>query len=123
MNKNFLEWTVFALSLALIAGVAGLLLRQHLTGSQSPPSLSVASDAPMPAGDGYAVPLDVRNDGGTTAEEVRIEARLTWPGGEERGETVLDYVPYQSRRRAWITFSRDPRQGQFRTRVLGYREP
>lgn len=123
MNKNTLEWTVFAISLALIAAVAGLLLRQQLAGAQSPPSIAVTAGAPVATAGGFAVPLDVRNDGDTTAEQVTIDVSLRWAGGEERAEATLPYVPYRSRRRAWVVFPRDPRDGRLAARVLGYREP
>ena len=123
MNKNTLEWTVFAISLALIAAVAGLLLRQQLAGTQSPPSIAVTAGAAFATAGGFAVPLDVRNDGDTTAEQVTIDVSLRWAGGEERAEATLPYVPYRSRRRAWVVFPRDPRDGRLAARVLGYREP
>lgn len=123
MNKNTLEWAVFAISLVLIAGVAGLLLRQQFTGGQSPPSIAVTAGAAVATAGGFAVPLDVRNEGDTTAEEVTVEVSLRWEGGEERAEATLPYVPYRSRRRAWVVFPRDPRDGRLATRVLGYREP
>jgi uncharacterized protein (TIGR02588 family) len=123
MNKNTLEWAVFALSLALIAGVAGLLLRQQFTGSHSPPSIAVTAGAAVATAGGFAVPLDVRNVGDTTAVGVTIDVSLRWEGGEERGEATLPYVPYRSRRRAWVVFRQDPRDGRLAARVLGYREP
>jgi uncharacterized protein (TIGR02588 family) len=123
MNKNPLEWTVFVVSLALIGAAAGLLVHQHVSGEHAPPSLAVTAGAPVQTAGAYAVPLDVRNDGDVTAEEVTVEATLTWAGGEARGETTLAYVPYRSSRRAWIVFTRDPRGGDLAARVVGYREP
>jgi uncharacterized protein (TIGR02588 family) len=69
------------------------------------------------------VAVRVRNDGDTTAQEVAIEATLTWPGGSEQGEITLAYVPYHSHRRGWIVFSHDPRHARLDARVVGYREP
>jgi uncharacterized protein (TIGR02588 family) len=123
MKKNRLEWTVFGISLALILAVAGLLVYQEITGGDSPASLVARADAPQATAGGFAVPIDVRNIGDTSAEEVRIEAALTWTGGTERGEVVVPLVPYRSKRRAWIAFSHDPRDGEITVRVLGYREP
>lgn len=123
MKKNTLEWTVFGLSLALIAGFVILLVHEHVEGDSRPPSIAVnTGDAVQTAG-GYAVPVDVRNDGDTTAEDVQVEGSLTWEGGSERGEALLSFVPYRAQRRAWIAFSHDPRDGLLKVRVLGYREP
>ena len=123
MKKNNLEWTVFGISLALILSVAGLLVYQEITGGDSPASLVARAGEARDTADGYVVPVDVRNEGDTTAEEVQLEATLTWDDGVERGEAVLPLVPYRSDRRVWIAFSHDPRDGEIKVRVLGYREP
>jgi uncharacterized protein (TIGR02588 family) len=123
MKKNHLEWTVFGISLALILSVAGLLVYQEMTGGDSPASLVARAGEARDTPDGYVVPVDVRNEGDTTAEEVQLEATLTWRDGVERGEAVLPLVPYRSDRRVWIAFSHDPRDGEIKVRVLGYREP
>ena len=123
MKKNTLEWTVFGLSLALIAGIVILLVHEHLAGENRPPSIAANVGEAVATSGGYAVPIDVRNDGDTTAEEVQVEGSLTWEGGSERGEAVLSFVPYRSERRAWIAFSHDPRNGKLEVRVVGYREP
>lgn len=128
MKKNRLEWTVFGVSLALIVCVVALLIREQMTGSRRPAAIAVLAGDAVRSGDSFAVPLDVSNEGDTTAEDVRIEATVTWGdaaerGEAERGEAVLPFVPYRSHRRAWLTFTRDPRGGTLTTRVLGYREP
>lgn len=123
MKKNTLEWIVFAASAALILTCVVLLVYRQLSGSGSPPSVAVQTGEIVETTGGYAVAVRVRNDGDTTAEEVAIEATLSWPGGEEHGEITLAYVPYHSHRRAWVVFTRDPRQGRLEARVIGYREP
>ena len=123
MKKNILEWIVFAASAALILWCVGLLIYRQLSGSGSPPSISVAIGEVVETTGGFAVAVRVQNDGDTTAEEVAVEASLSWPGGEEHGDFTLAYVPYHSHRRAWIVFARDPRQGRLDARVIGYREP
>jgi uncharacterized protein (TIGR02588 family) len=123
MNKNTLEWTVFSVSVVLILGVVVVLLQQQFTAGNAPPSIVTAEGEAIETAGGFVLPIDVRNDGDVTAEEVRVEATLTWPGGTEVGETTLAFVPYRSHRRAWIAFSRNPGAGRLTVRVLGYREP
>jgi uncharacterized protein (TIGR02588 family) len=123
MKKNTLEWAVFGASLALIASVAALLVYQHFTGAHEPASLVATIGSAVETAGGFAVPISVRNEGNTTAEDVRLQATLKFEGGSETGEAVIPYVPYRSKRRAWIAFSRDPRAGRVTARVLGYREP
>jgi uncharacterized protein (TIGR02588 family) len=123
MKKNVLEWTVFAVSAALILGCAALLVYQQISGGRAAPSIAVVTGEIRQTAGGFAVAVEVRNTGDTSAEEVGIEALLSSAGGHERAETTLAYVPYHSVRRAWLVFARDPREGQLTARVLGYREP
>lgn len=123
MKKNTLEWTVFVISFVLILAVAGLLVYQEVAGGDTPASLVAQAGEPRETAGGYAVPIDVRNEGDTSAEDVRLQATLTWTGGTQTGEVVLPLVPYGSHRRAWIGFAHDPRDGDIQVRVLGYREP
>ena len=123
MKKNTLEWTVFWISLVLILAVATLLVYQEITGGDAPAALTARVGEARDTAGGYAVPIDVRNEGDTSAEDVRLQATLSWARGTETGEAVLPLVPYGSRRRAWIAFSHDPRDGEIKVRVLGYREP
>jgi uncharacterized protein (TIGR02588 family) len=123
MNKNILEWTVFGVSLLLIAAVVGVLLQEHFTSGSGPAELVITLGAPIGSTGAYAVSVDVRNGGDTTAEDVHVSVTLTGAAGDQTSEVTLPYVPYRSERRAWVTFSRDPAEGRLEARVLGYREP
>ena len=123
MNKNRLEWAVFGTSVALIVCVTLLLLYQTVTGGNEPASLVTTVGKAVETAGSYGVPIDVRNTGDVTAEDVRLRATLEFDRATETGEALLPYVPYRSSRRVWITFSRDPRGGTLTVRVLGYREP
>lgn len=121
MKKNLLEWTVFGVSLALISGVAGLLLHEHFTSGDRPAQLLVTAGRGERSGDGYVVPLEVRNSGDTSAEDVHIVVTLQGAPPEE-SEVTVPYVPYRSGRRAWVVFSRDPGAATLEARVIGYRQ-
>ena len=122
-QKNTLEWMVFSASVVLIAAVVGVLVYAAVTSEGRPPSVSVTSGSAIAAAGGFAVPLDIRNDGDTTAEDVQIEVTLTIGSEKERGSAVLPFVPHRSHRRAWVTFKNDPGRGTLDARVVGYREP
>ena len=123
-EKNWLEWTVFALSLLVVLTTAGLLIHEHLTLGQEPADPQIMLGAPE-AHDGYfAVPVKVVNRGDNTAESVQIEVELRLDGGEsEKAEVQLEYLPRQATRHAWVTFRHDPREGKLEGRVLGYQKP
>ena len=121
MKKNLLEWIVFGVSLALIVGMAGVVGYEHMTRENSPPQLSVMMGEVVQGPNGFSVELVVENSGDRTAESVQVEASLE--GSSDRTEVVLQYVPYRSKRRAWVVLPSDPRQGRLITRVLGFEEP
>lgn len=121
MNKNLLEWTVFGVSLALIAACVIVLGYEQATRTSQPPSIEARVGEVIERGDGFAVELIVRNTGDRTAQAVQLE--VTVRGTSERAETTLQYVPYRSQRRAWVIFADDPRRSTIIVRVLGFEEP
>ena len=123
MRKNWLEWTVFALSGALIAALVGTLLYSHVAGGRRPAALVIRVGDAVRQGATYAVPIDITNEGDTTAEDVRFEVVLSDGGTSERSEGGVAFVPHGSHRRAWVTFSRDPAGATLRPRVVAYQEP
>jgi uncharacterized protein (TIGR02588 family) len=124
MKKNPLEWAVFGVSLALIAGTAAMLVHAHVTSDDRPAAIVVTAGAPVTQSrGGYAVPLDVSNEGDTTAQAVVIEVTLSGRDVEERSQVELAFVPHGSRRRAWVMFTHDPQSLALRVRVVGYEEP
>jgi uncharacterized protein (TIGR02588 family) len=123
VQKNRLEWMVFSLSLLLIALVLGVLLYEQLTSENLPPRLVVEIGATVRSPAGFAVPIELRNDGDRTAEAVQIEVVLVSGSEQERATATLAFVPHGSRRRAWVTFRHDPAKGSLTTRVVGYEEP
>ena len=48
-QKNWLEWTVFAVSAALIVCAAALLAYEGITLERTPPQLEVRVGAPQPS--------------------------------------------------------------------------
>ncbi len=121
--KNALEWAVFGVSAALVAGVAGWLIWLHF--SSAPPAvvLRVTPGEFRKTDAGYDLAVDVVNAGDITAEQVRIEVVTPAPGGPERREAEIDLVPYRSTRRLWVTLAATASPAQAAARVLSYQEP
>lgn len=118
------EWGVAFLGLALVLAVLGFMTYQAVTGDDSPPQVTVHTEAILPLQPGYLVQFRAVNQGGTTAAQVVVEGRLT--GENERvemGETVLDYVPSHASRKGGLFFSQDPRKYPLQLRATGYAEP
>lgn len=124
VQKNKLEWIVFAVSLAVVLGTVGLLVQDMIRGESTPPDLVVELGAPLRQAQGWAVPVTVRNEGGETAEGARIEVTLAITGRPpERTEIEMAFVPADSRREGFVTFAGDPARGRLSSRVVGFETP
>lgn len=84
------EWAMFAITLALVLGVAGTVIGLWLFGESRPPGFALTPHPPITVGETVHVPLEVRNTGSTTAARVRIVAY----GGEGRPPLIhtVDYI-------------------------------
>ncbi len=118
--KNALEWTVFGVSAVLVAGVAAWLIWLHFSSAPSAVLLRVTPGESRKTDAGYDLAVDVVNAGDVTAEQVRIEVVTPAPGGPERREAEIDFVPYRSRRRVWVAVPAAPAQAT--ARLLSYQE-
>ena len=123
IKKNWLEWTVFGVSAALIALVIGFLIFESATIGDALPDIQVQTGTPEARTGHFAVPLEVTNKGDQTAEGVHIEVVLRSGGKEERADLEIAFLPRRGSREAWVTFKTDPRQGTLDARVLGYEKP
>lgn len=122
-RKNWLEWTVFVLGLALMSGVLGFLSYDALTRSTGPPDLHLALGQSRAGAGRFVVPVLITNRGETTAEDVHVEILLRGAGGrEERAALEFPFVPRHARRNGWVTFETDPARGRLQGIILGYRE-
>lgn len=121
MKKNALEWSVFAISLCLIAVCIGVLGYEQVTRTGRPPQITATIQRIDQQPAGFALEILVRNSGDRTAENVQVEVSVG--GTTERAEAVIAYVPYRSERRAWLVLPSDPRDRRLVVRVLGFEEP
>ena len=123
VEKNWLEWAVFGLGLALVAGTLGYLVYDGATDEGRPPVVEVRLGEPRPTGHNFIVPVTVRNHGDETAEGVAVEVTLEAGGEPERAEFTLAFLPRRASREGWVAFRTDPRAGRLTPRVLGYEKP
>ena len=124
VEKNWLEWIVFGVSLALVISTLGYLLYDGATATEAPPSIQVRLGEQQRTPHNFIVQVAVTNDGGQTAEGVHVEVVLESAGGEtERGEFVVAFLPRRATREGWVAFRSDPAGGKLTPRVLGYEKP
>jgi uncharacterized protein (TIGR02588 family) len=124
-EKNWLEWAVFGVSLALVMGTLAYLAYDALTLGDTPPRIEVRLGAPERAAGHFIVPVAVTNRGDQTAEGVHIEVVLERGAREEeRSDFEIAFLPRGSTREGWVVFQSDPAAADATTaRVLGYEKP
>ena len=122
--KNWLEWSVFAMSLGIVLASLAYLGVSAVRENNTPPDLRIFAGVPSESAGVHRVPLLIRNAGASTAESVRIEVLLL-RGDEvvERAELDLPFVPRKSEREGWVTFRHDPRCCAVVTRAVSYESP
>lgn len=124
LEKNSLEWAVFALGLLAVLATVGYLVYEAATAEDSPPDLRIEIGRPLGRSGAFAVPVTVYNRGGETAEGVTVEVVLEVPGSpQESASFEVAFIPRQSRREGWVTFHQDPRKGRLTGRATGYENP
>lgn len=124
IKKNWLEWAVFAVSLALVASALVYLAYTGATLGSEPPSIEVRLGTPERRAHNFIVPVTAFNHGDETAEGITIEVVMESGGAEqERGELSIAFLPRRAKREGWVAFQQDPNTAQLKARVLGYERP
>lgn len=123
LEKNALEWTVFAVGLVLIIATLAYLVREMVTTGSRPPELVVQLGTPRQVMESFQVPVTVVNRGDRLAEGVSVT--ITLAAGTEREEAVLSlaFLPHQSTRQGWVTFRSDPKDGNLQVGPVSYASP
>lgn len=119
------EWASAAIGLVIFAVMVGFLALEALRHPNGKPPLLDAVPVGLTAeGKQYVVEVLVTNSAGTTGAGVQIEGVLKQGGTDvETSSATSSYVPGESRRRAGLIFTRDPRKYQLEVRVTGYELP
>jgi len=125
IEKNWLEWIVFAMSVVLVSCTLAYLAYDGTTIGDAPPSIEIRVGAPTQGQHNYIVPVYIINHGDQTAEGVQIEVVLEHEGTEmERSEFAVAFLPRHATREGWVAFQTDPRAAEkINARVLGYEKP
>lgn len=124
MNRNWLEWTILAVSAAIVVVLVGYLVTTGL--SSSGPALIQAAVVPEEATDGpdggWLVPLVVRNAGGTAAVSIVIEGSATIDGVDEASQVTIDLLAADSEVVLVLGYSARP-DDEVSVRVVGFETP
>lgn len=117
------EWITFGISVAILLVVVGLIASQAV-GSDSSALPRVLRTGPVERrGDRFLVPVEIRNEGGGTAETVQVTAELTL--GEEtiEADQTVEFLAQGERAEVVFVFEDDPASGELDIRVSSYTVP
>ena len=124
MKRNWLEWAILAISVAVVVALVGYLLVAGL--SNAGPAMIRAEVAAAEAADGpdggWLVPLIVRNEGGTAAVSIVVEGTATVAGTQESSELTIDLLAADSAVELVLGYSEEP-DGEVQVRVVGFETP
>ncbi|MDC0721433.1 hypothetical protein [Nannocystis bainbridge] len=128
IRKNWLEWSVFGVGLALVLGIVGYLIFHAVYHEDLPPRLGLTLGQSWRSDDveppHFVVPVTITNHGDRTVADVLIEVTLVQGDTVlERNELRLPEVPRRGSREGAATLLHEPAPNQLRARVLGYGEP
>lgn len=125
LEKNWLEWLIFAVSLVLVVSTLGYLIYDATLSSETPPNIEVQLGETQPQGQTFLVPVIAINKGEQTAETVQIEVVLEKNGKEEESaELSIQFLPRGAKRSGWVTFETDPRTvDNIKSRAVGFEKP
>lgn len=115
-----LEWLAAAIGLVVAVALLGIIGREAIRGTDGEvPVLEARLVGLRSTPAGYVALIEVANRSSQTAAAVQVRGTS---GGEE-SEASIDYVPGDSRARAGLVFSSDPRRRPIELRVTGYQLP
>ncbi len=124
MNRNWLEWAILIVSVAMVVGLVGYLLVSGLS-DRGPAIIRLevtAGEATEGPDGGLLVPLTVRNEGGTAAVSIVVEGTAIVAGEEQSSELSVDVLAADSEVHLFLGFSGRP-EGEVQLRVVGFETP
>lgn len=123
-EKNLLEKIILLVSSILVLASMGWLAWDAVADGDGPPSIVVEVGNIEQRAGRYAARVTARNEGASTAENVRIAVTLEGGSEGQEAELVFNYLPAHASRTGWVTFRNRPGPAdRLETYVLGYIEP
>src|SRR5690349_10633198 len=121
-QKNWLEWTVFAIGLALVVSVLAYLAYDALTLGDTPPKMEVQVGQTMRQLEQDIVPIAVTNRGEQPAEGVIVE--VVRDGDQQQAQFEIAFLPRGATGEGWAAFqANSDTPSRYSARVIGFEKP
>ena len=119
-----LEWVLGGIGVLLLVACLAFLVYEGMSGRESPGAITTSVKGIVSTNGTHIVTFELRNDGTQTLSNVHVTARLRHDGREiERAQTVIDYLPGQSKQEGGFYFRNDPRTHELDIAPEGYQKP
>src|SRR5687767_15008379 len=124
LARKLAEWISLAVSIAIVGGLAAVLLRDALNGNgpYAVPTVQVVGSGIQQHGAVWIVPVSVENAGTQTLRDLDVE--LSYGRSGERAESdkvTIDYLGRECSEVVYFYLTQDPRRLKLEARPLHYR--
>lgn len=116
------EWVTFTIACTLLVALAVVIVTRSGDDAPAEPIASQTGSI-IRSATGYEVPVEVRNVGGRTAEEVQVRVELTIDGEVSESDQVVDFLAGDDAEDLTFVFEDDPADGDLVVAVVGYATP
>jgi uncharacterized protein (TIGR02588 family) len=125
-GRSVAEWVTLTISSAILLAVVATLVYHQLSGGDDPPVIEaiVGLEGLRAAGDTYYLPVEIANQGGATAQDVRVVISIgSDQAGRESAELLIDFLAGGATAKGTVVFHQDPRRVPLEIDVVSYLEP
>ena len=125
-GRSFAEWTTLAISITILVVIVGLITYLYIRGTQEEPRIVAEAkfDELRSEESGYYLPVEVKNEGDRTVENVVIEAELDSGSGQpQTAEISVTFLAGGEQVLGAVIFDEDPTQGDLTVRATSYKLP
>lgn len=124
-GRTVAERITLAVSAMVVLSILGLVTYLYFQGDEKPVSVVATArvDEIRHESEVYYVPVDVKNEGDRTVEEVTIQGELVTDGQIETAEFTLTYLAGGEHATGTFIYSEDPLKGELTVRPVSYKDP
>lgn len=123
-GRTAAEWATLIASMLIVGGLLVLVGAQYL-GEQSPAAITVTPllDETREESGVHYLPLEIRNTGERTAEDIVVRVTVREGDREESAEITVRILAGGGTEEAVAAFTIPPTRGNVEARVVGYLRP